>query len=456
MQERGRGDVSRAATVAVVMLVCFTALAFGFGIKDLCTRHQWDGYQYRTSCYNDIYALFFFRGVNMHDETTVVGGRTVTERVQHFPYVDGDGKLNDAQPDGDLEYPVGTGYYIGAIARAASDNGQEFFRLNALGLALCALLTALLLLLLAERPWRVLYFAGAPSLVLYAFHNWDLLAVVMMVAGVYAFARGADGWAGVWLGAGTATKLFPGFLLIAFVYARWRNREGKPRRMIASAVGVFALFNLPVMLINFRGWMTPWTFQSTRFPNFETHWYMLYRHLGALASQDFWFGPFAKLSSVAGGLLFLLGAALLVRADARGGRVRPYAMSFGLLVVFLLTNKVFSPQYVLWILPFFALLEIPWYAFAAFAVTEAAVWFAISGYFIADLAVQHAQQGGIPSVVASATAHAAHVLTIVEVFTYLRYAVLVWLLWLSMRVPERVVAEPLSAELTAGPVESPV
>ena len=69
-------------------------------------------------------------------------------------------------------------------------------------------------------------------------------------------------------------------------------------------------------------------------------------------------------------------------AESRRARVRPYATSFGILLIWLLAAKVYSPQYALWLLPFFALVSIPWWGFAAFAIADAAVWVTVSWFFL--------------------------------------------------------------------------
>jgi len=130
------------------------------------------------------------------------------------------------------------------------------------------------------------------------------------------------------------------------------------------------------------------------------------------------------------GALFVIGAAVVLAIEFRRERPRPYAVSFALLLWFLVTAKVFSPQYALWVLPFFALLRMPWWSYVAFAVTDAAVWFAVSGYFL----------GG----------SATYRLRILEITVWARYAVLLALIVLSHFVDE-LVADP-GSEVTVAPV----
>lgn len=416
-----RAARARILPAFVLVLAAATlSLSLGFALKDRCTVNQWDGFQYRSSCYNDIFALYFFRGFKATDE----------HPHGVFPYIHGDGEL-ETEGDGDLEYPVGTGLFVGGVAQIA-DDGQSFFRWNAFFLAVAGLLAIALTAALARHPRRTLLFALAPAVVLYAFHNWDLLAVALMTVGLFAFWRRADRLAGVALGLGAAAKVFPGLILPALAVARWRERRSVPWGMVVAAGAAFAALNFPVLLANPAGWLLPWDFQSTRFPNYETSWYMLYRHLGEVGG-GFWWTTFPRLSGLASTALFAGGALWLLRAESRRERIRPYALAFGLLIVFLLTSKVYSPQFALWLLPFFVLVRMPWQSFVAFALTDVAVWVAISSFFLAE------QYGaGDPALR----------LTLVEVAVWVRYAVLGWMLWLS-RSAEELVADDARATVAS-------
>jgi uncharacterized membrane protein len=444
-KDANNGKRTRSVMLVFTLVACAIALIAGYNVKDLCTRHPWDGYQYRTLCYNDVFALYTFRGLD----------------VRPFPYIHGDGIFdNERRADGstveqgDVEYPALTGVVIGGVAEVThrvdanvATQGITFFRLTSVVLAVFALLSLILLWRITRAQWRLFFFALAPSLILYAFHNWDLLAVFFMCAGLVAFHRRADGFAGVSLGLGAAAKVFPGLILPALLLSRRRETGKVSWRMIATAVGGFVAVNAPFAIINRTGWFAPWKFQSTRFPNFETSWYNIFCHLAPrceLRAGTFWTDTYPALTSYASAALFVLGVAWLLRAESRRAQFRPYATSFGILLIWLLTAKVYSPQYALWVLPFFVLIEIPWGGFAAFTVTDVAVWIAVSAYFLS-----------YPPVGRGNITQMGHIL---EVTVWARYAVLLVLLWLSRRAKENVV-EPVPesptspASMHAAPVE---
>jgi hypothetical protein len=123
----------------------------------------------------------------------------------------------------------------------------------------------------------------------------------------------------------------------------------------------------------------------------------------------------------AGSMTLLAAAgALAVVIFIRSRDRHPYALAFLLLAAAIFTSKVFSPQYMLWLLPFFVLLPFPWYAYVVYLVSDIAVLVSVNGYFTTIAA-----GGDWP-----------HSLAILEVFTWLRYAVLLWLAVVAFRFRE--------------------
>jgi len=84
----------------------------------------------------------------------------------------------------------------------------------------------------AVSPRRLAWLVLAPSLVAYAFVNWDALPVLLATAAIFAHRRGDDAMAGAFVGFGAAAKLYPGLLLPLFALARWR--QGRTREAVRA------------------------------------------------------------------------------------------------------------------------------------------------------------------------------------------------------------------------------
>ena len=74
-------------------------------------------------------------------------------------------------------------------------------------------------------------------------------------------------------------------------------------------------------------------------------------------------------------IAFLVGVLVVARATFRRPMPPPvWTLAFPMLVLFLLTSKVYSPQYALWLLPFFVLVMPDFRLFALFEIADAAVF----------------------------------------------------------------------------------
>lgn len=378
--------------LTIIVLLCGMTLVLGFANKNRCTGPTFDDFGRSVSagdfdrrnkedvCYSDIQYLWIGRDVDRHV----------------FPYVHG--SINDKGElvGGVVEYPVLTGLFIWFSARFAS-NDAEFLLASAILLAPFGLFTAWLLGRLSR--WRALIWALAPPLVLYAFHNWELLVVACAVAAVYVLYRGmgkrGERWpllarataASVLLGLGFAFKLYPAiFVLPLMLYVltggrrgtelppgkRW-NRSGA-LIVAAAALGTAIMVNLPFMIAGFQGWKASFLFQWQRKADITTNsiWYWGLRpdsnpeNVGVQS----WISLLSLTSMLAS---FVLACTLGWLRYRREGTYPWVPVSAAMLCGFLLLHKVHSPQYTLWLVPMFVLLRVHW------------GW--IAAYFVADLAM---------------------------------------------------------------------
>jgi hypothetical protein len=251
------------------------------------------------------------------------------------------------------EYPPLTMYtmWLGALV---ATRPSAFFFANALVLSIAAATTAIALYGIAGS--RALYFALAPTLLLYAFYNWDLVAAALATLATFAFLRRRDGLAGVLIGLGAAAKLYPALLLIPFVLQRVRDGEADRgvRLGTAAAVGWLAT-NLPFAIAAPGGWASFFRFNASRPLNVDSLWYVACRTVRP-GSGGQCLAP-STVNVLAIVLTCSMAAGLWYVKSRRDAGWAAWTFAFPLLIVFLLTNKVYSPQYSLWLLPWFALVH---------------------------------------------------------------------------------------------------
>ena len=286
-----------------------------------------------------------------------------------------------------------TGLLIWAGAYFAHTDGG-FLLGSALIMAPFGLLTGWLLGRLAR--WRALLWAVGPPLVLYAFHNWDLPVVACAVGAVHVM----HGWrtdrsvvdratiAAVLLGLGFAFKLYPGaFVLPLAAYVLTASRPGRldPRgavRVCLAAALTVVLVNLPFAVAGYEGWRAAFTFQQLRKVDLTTNsiWYWGYRPRSNPENVDF-----QATISILSPTLVLLSFAVAVGVGwwrwRRDGYYPWIGVSAAMLCGFLLLHKVHSPQYTLWLLPFFVLLRVHWGWVTAYLVADVIMGIGIFRWF---------------------------------------------------------------------------
>jgi uncharacterized membrane protein len=335
--------------------------------KAPCQDGAWANYeQYTHFCYTDVLALYYAEHLN----------------DGAVPYV-----------DHAVEYPVLTGYLMGAIGLPVSaygrahpevNQGQLFWNLNFLVLGACGVAAiAVVLALRRRRPWDAALFALAPTLLVTATVNWDLFAGGLTAFFLLAWARRRPVLAGVMLGLAGAAKFYPLFLagpliVLALRSGRWRAAL----TTVATTAATWAVTNAPVYLYARSGWERFWQLSNERPIDWGTFWY-IGAHFPFSTNPGGGLAPFTWLGGhipFLNNLIYLLfglaclGIAVLAMAAPR--RPRLAQLCFLVVAVFLLTSKVWSQQFVLWLIPLAVLARPRWGAFLVWQIAEI-------GYFLA-------------------------------------------------------------------------
>ncbi len=328
------------------------SLGSAAALKGACFGAHTSNWRSRL-CYNDIQPLYHSRGIDHHV----------------FPYVHAtlDGGIGG---HGFNEYPVLTGLFMWATGWL-SWSGSSYLVATMILLGACAAVVAGLLLRMVGG--RAVYWTASPILVVYAFQNWDLLPVTASVVGIYLWWSGRPRWAALAFAVGGAFKLYPALFIIPLVCDQLvQRRRGGAAEVGMVGFGSLALINLPFILINASGWWATYRFHADRAPSTSgTIWAVLDRSLSTATENR---------------VSFVLLASALVVITASLFRSRP---SIGYPVVewcaaataaFIVLNKVSSPQYVLWVVPFLALLprrSTWWWLLSAVAVVRYAGLFGV-------------------------------------------------------------------------------
>ena len=385
--------------ILAALSCCALFLVAGYLFKAQCLDGAFNANAYQRLCYNDLQPLF--------------GGRLfATDGSRVFPYIHG--SIDDGLINGAIEYPVLTGLFMYVSGLLVTD-GDGWLRISAVMLAPFALWTAYVLARMTG--WRSLLWALAPALVLYAFHNWDLLVVAATVTGLWLWRRGSPIGAAVMFGLGAGLKMYPVMFLAPLFFEGLVMRNFK--RAFGSAAagfGTLIAVNLPFALINREGWAATYIFHKDRGPNFDSIWFFGFPQWSPETVNTVTF----LLTALFG--LSILGVALM---RSRSDRIYPVLQVCGaLMAAFLLWNKVHSPQYTLWLLPFFVVLRVNIVWWVLYAVADLTVYVGIFRWFY-DMGTYGMEQmtWAKQLLIAGVWARAALLLALVVVFMQSREVV---------------------------------
>jgi len=282
--------------------------------------------------------------------------------------------------DFSIEYPPG--FLIPALAPDATADPYDFYSytrafdrwMSGAGVVLI-LLAAVALARLRATPRQ---FAGALGFIAVSplllgnlvLTRYDMWVAALAIGGLSALLMGRDRTAGAFLGAAIATKIYPLVLVPLGLIWIWRRRgRSAALRWVLFVVAVCAAFFLPFDVLAPSGLGHSFALQIQRPLQVESLGSALLlaaHNLGGLAvstttsygSQNLvahGAGALASLSTV----LQLVGLfavwAAFARGPARADRLVTAAAAS--VAVFIAFGKVFSPQYLIWLIPFVPLVR---------------------------------------------------------------------------------------------------
>lgn len=305
--------------VAALLFLALVATLLGAFKFSPCEQSLWaTPDQYVHACYSDIASLY--------------GDRDLDKDQWSY-----------SSTTNAVEYPVITGTVMWFFARVLPSGENEilnYYRLNVLFLA--ALFIFIAYIVYRIRP-EVAYLAAiAPAAIASLYINWDLWAIASMMLAIYWFDRKRFDYSALAIGISISTKFLPIFLLLPIVLILWRRDEIRTLvRYLAITVATFAVINIPVLLTTPEGWLRFYQLNFDRGQDWGSAWYAL-SSLGVPLGSTNFFAILALLIAVLVISLFIFATKeTLNLAD----------VSFIVLALVMVASKVYSPQYVLWLVP---------------------------------------------------------------------------------------------------------
>ncbi|MCV7290782.1 DUF2029 domain-containing protein [Mycolicibacterium wolinskyi] len=376
----GRSRFMTPLRAMLVIAVVF--LALGYTTKAACLQStgsgtagqrvaNWENNRaYYELCYSDTVPLYTAELLNQ--------GK--------FPYKsswiekDGSGKPR-VQYDGSpairyMEYPVITGVYqyvsmtlaktytalTKLVAIPIVAEVVMFFNIAAFGLALAWMATIWATSRMAgRRVWDAALVAGSPIVIFQIFTNFDALATAAAAGAMLAWARRKPVLAGALIGLGVAAKLYPLLLLAPLVMLAVRaGRLREVGKTTLTAVLTWLVVNLPIMVLFPRGWSEFFRLNTRRGDDMDSLYNVVksFTNWGGFDPELGFWEPPTVLNTVTAMLFAACCIAIGYIALTAPKRPRVAQLAFLVVAAFLLTNKVWSPQFSLWLVPL-AVLALP-------------------------------------------------------------------------------------------------
>jgi uncharacterized membrane protein len=241
-----------------------------------------------------------------------------------------------------VEYPALTGLIMWLISFLVSPSETavvEYYRITAsLQIIVFALCAYFIYRLVGKR--YAFYFIFAPAVLYSLNRNWDIWAVLTMLCAILLFEKKRYFLSALLLAVSIATKFFPIVLLLPIMIILIRNKQLiEFIKYGLTTLIAWALINLPFVLINFEGWLYFYKFSAER----------------ALGSASFYEITNILINSVQFNsihfyimnfMVFLIVTIFLIKLK----KIPNLSESaFFVMFAFILFNKQYSMQYVIWL-----------------------------------------------------------------------------------------------------------
>lgn len=243
-----------------------------------------------------------------------------------------------------IEYPAISGLIVWLLTFITPQTGNpilNYFTINVVINAALFATTAYYVRKLADNKNTYLYIL-APAVVMALNLNWDLWAMVPMLAAIYLFEKRKYNVSSILLAVSIAAKFFPVVLLlpIAIFMYKDKNIKGYTKYIAITAI-TWLLINLPVMIISFEGWKYFYDFSFHRILG-EGSFYSIFYKLGLFVTIPNLVYYILNIS------VFGILIAWIISSKVN---VPLSTTAYFTIFAFTIFGKQYSMQYVLWLAP---------------------------------------------------------------------------------------------------------
>jgi uncharacterized membrane protein len=241
-----------------------------------------------------------------------------------------------------VEYPALTGLIMWLISFLVDPSRLaliEYYRITAIFQIFIFSICIYLIYKISGKKYAY-YFIFTPAVLYSLNRNWDIWAIAPMLFAILLFERKNYGLSAILLAISIATKFFPIVLIlpIAIIFLRQKNYLAFIKYGVVTLVS-WILINLPFAIVNFKGWAYFYEFSAKR----------------GLGSASFYEITSIILNSIEFNLIhfyilnitvFLLVSLFLTKLKQIPNLIES---SFFVMFAFILFNKQYSMQYVIWL-----------------------------------------------------------------------------------------------------------
>jgi Glycosyltransferase family 87 len=203
--------------------------------------------------------------------------------------------------------------------------------------------------MLPERKWQA-YLMLLPASLYFTYNRFDILPAFICLAGYLLMKQGKGLSVGVLLGIGTFTKWYPALLLPVFLSYDYAMHKRLNWRLIVAFLLTCLLIALPTILTaGWEGFLSPYRLHAGR----GIEQVSLPALLNLAAHGAGWKLDVGLLALVFLALQFLAAPiSLFVCIDSDDKLLQWTILVTGAFVLF---SQIFSPQWILWLMPFLIL-----------------------------------------------------------------------------------------------------